>query len=86
VLGDERLVDYVKGIVLDETGIDRFLADTAEEMGLKKDDFISTDDNLLLEYRTPRGNVPSADDIPQSMAYLGAYKQRDILLSHLTLK
>jgi spermidine synthase len=26
ILGDERLVDYVKGIVLDETGIDKFLA------------------------------------------------------------
>ncbi len=86
ILGDGRLVDYVKGIVLDETGIDKFLADSADEMGLSKDDFISTDDNLLLEYRTPRGNVPSADDIPQTMAYLSTYRQRDILFSHLSIK
>jgi spermidine synthase len=85
-LGDERLVDYVKGILLDETGIDRFLHDTSEETGLGKDDFISTDDNLLLEYRTPRGNVPTADDIPQTIGYLSAFKTRDLLLTHLTMK
>ncbi len=86
ILGDEHLVDYVKGIVLDESGIDKFLADTADDMGLAKEDFISTDDNLLLEYRTPRGNVPGADDIPQTMAYLQSYRQRDILFSHLSIK
>ena len=86
VLGDERLVDYAKGIVLDETGIDRFLADTADELGLTKKSFISTDDNLLLEYETPRGNVPSADDIPVTVAYLSTYRQHDILLSHLSLR
>jgi spermidine synthase len=86
ILGDEHLVDYVKGIVMDEPGIDRFLADTAEDMGLKPEDFISTDDNLLLEYRTPRGNVPSADDIPQTLGYLQPYRQKDILFAHISLK
>jgi spermidine synthase len=85
-LGEEKLVDYVKGIVLDESGIDRFLQDTSEETGLRKEDFISTDDNLLLEYRTPRGNIPSADDIPQTVAYLNGFKTRDVLLAHLTMK
>jgi len=43
-------------LALDE-GVDRFIADSADEALVPPDELVSTDDNLLLEYRTPRGNV-----------------------------
>jgi len=43
-------------LALDE-GLDRFIADSAEEAGVQLSDLVSNDDNLLLEYQTPRGNV-----------------------------
>src|SRR5262249_462781 len=43
-------------IVLDD-GLDRFLADSAAEVGRPIERFASNDDTLFLEYETPRGNV-----------------------------
>ncbi len=42
--------------LLDPAGIDRFLASVTRS-GADPSDFLSTDDNLRLEYATPRGNV-----------------------------
>jgi spermidine synthase len=83
-LGGAHLVDYVKGIVIDETGIDAFLADTRKRLGLTDDGaLVSTDMNLVLEYSTPKGNIPTADDIPDTLAYLSSYKRRDTLPAHI---
>jgi spermidine synthase len=38
-------------------GLDRFLAESAAEAGEPVESLVSTDDNLYLEYATPRGNV-----------------------------
>jgi spermidine synthase len=43
-------------LALDD-GLDRFIADSAAEAGVPAADLVSTDDNLFLEYQTPRGNV-----------------------------
>ncbi|MEB2313706.1 MAG: fused MFS/spermidine synthase [Sorangiineae bacterium] len=43
-------------LVLD-AGLDGFVARAAEEAGLPPSALVSTDDNLYLEYATPRGNV-----------------------------
>lgn len=83
-LGGGHLVDYVKGLVLSSEGTDAFLADTARELGLPASALVSSDDNLDLEYRTPKGNVPTSDDVSDSVAYLSAYRTRSTLLSHLT--
>jgi spermidine synthase len=40
-----------------DDGLDRFIEDSAREAGKSARDLVSTDDNLLLEYETPRGNV-----------------------------
>ncbi|MFZ5891416.1 MAG: spermidine synthase [Myxococcota bacterium] len=50
----EALVDDV--LVLDE-GLDAFLRQAAAEVGESIEDWVSTDENLYLEYATPRGNV-----------------------------
>ena len=78
-----HLIDYVKGIVLDESGIDNFLGDTTDRTGTELPDLISTDDNMFLEYATPKTNVPSADDIPDTLKYLGAFRTRQTLPAHL---
>jgi spermidine synthase len=40
-----------------DDGLDRFIADSAREAGANLSHFVSNDDNLFLEYETPRGNV-----------------------------
>jgi spermidine synthase len=40
-----------------DAGLDRFIADSAAEAGVPASELVSTDDNLFLEYQTPRGNV-----------------------------
>ena len=42
--------------LLDPDGVDRFLAAFAAR-GVDPESLLSDDDNLLLEYSTPRGNV-----------------------------
>jgi spermidine synthase len=74
-----HLVDYVKGVVLDDRGVDDFLDDTTTRAGTELSDFVSTDDNMFLEYATPKTNVPSADDIPDTLRYLGAFRTRRTL-------
>ncbi len=49
VLADDMLV--IDG------ALDRFLEDAAKDSGESLSDMVSTDDNLFLEYETPRGNV-----------------------------
>lgn len=82
-LAGEHLADYAKDIVLDTHGIDDFIASTRRMLHLSEDDLISTDQNLRLEYATPRTNVPTADDIPDTLAYLGAFKTRTTLPNHV---
>jgi spermidine synthase len=38
-------------------GLDAFIAEVAAEVGVPVEELVSTDDNLYLEYATPRGNV-----------------------------
>jgi len=43
-------------LAMDE-GLDRFIADAADEVHVPPGELVSNDDNLFLEYETPRGNV-----------------------------
>src|SRR5205814_7026095 len=83
VLEGEHLVDYVRGLVLSAEDTDRFIADTADELDVAPEELVSTDDDLYLEYATPKANVPASDDIPDTIAYLDPYRSRKGLLSHL---
>jgi spermidine synthase len=83
ILDGGHLVDYVKRVVIDEKEIDKFLEETAERSGVDLAALISTDDNMFLEYATPRTNVPGADDIPDTLRYLGAFRTRSTMPAHL---
>ena len=44
-------------ILLDEAGVDALIRQEAERAGRPPEEFLSTDENLWLEYSTPRGNA-----------------------------
>jgi len=46
-----------RDVLLAGVGVDHFLADTANELGISQAELVSNDDNLYLEYATPRSNV-----------------------------
>lgn len=54
---DRSLEGLIEDIVLLDDGIDRFLQHVADEAREPLAAWVSTDENLYLEYATPRGNV-----------------------------
>jgi len=58
ILPSERsLDDLTDDVLLTEDGLDRFIENVAGTRGVPPAELVSTDDNLFLEYETPRGNV-----------------------------
>ncbi len=51
------LISLVDDALVMDKGLDRFLAESADIAGVPLRQLVSTDDNLYLEYATPRGNV-----------------------------
>ena len=84
-LDEEQLLGYVRGAILDTAALDSFVADTAQLEEARPRQFLSTDDNLALEYLTPKANVPTADHIPTTLGYLYEYKPADVVRAHLQL-
>jgi spermidine synthase len=62
-------------LALDE-GLDRFIADSADEAHPARE-LISNDDNLFLEYETPRGNVLPWEAREALVAVLRGYRDYD---------
>jgi hypothetical protein len=56
---DARLDD----LVLADESLDAFIDDVCAKEGLSRESLLSTDDNLRLEYATPRNNVPAAASV-----------------------
>jgi spermidine synthase len=84
-LHEDQLLAYVRGAILDTDAVDAFIRDTALSQELEADQLISSDDNLALEYLTPKGNVPTADSIPTTLGYLYEYKPVGIVRAHVRL-
>jgi spermidine synthase len=55
--GGRALELLTRDVLVTGDGLDRFLANMAASAHKPLKDFVSTDDNLYLEYETPRGNV-----------------------------
>ena len=75
---DESLLGFARGIVFDDQSLDQLIRDA----GAVTDKIISTDDNLYLEYLTPRNNVPSADMVSDTMPKLARYETPGLLDRH----
>jgi spermidine synthase len=80
-LGEERLGDLIGEIIASGPELDRFCEDTAKEHGPP---LVSTDDNLFLEYATPKGNVLNYDkSLSDMLALLGRYRTAEPAARHL---
>ncbi len=61
--------------LLDDAALRALIRATKERMGLLPQDLISTDDNLVLEYSTPRGNVYGYDEsLDRNLRFLSAFR------------
>ncbi|WP_438014649.1 fused MFS/spermidine synthase [Sorangium sp. So ce315] len=79
-LAGERLADLLGDLVASGEDLDRFIADAAEDGG----PIVSTDDNLYLEYATPKGNVlPYGASLDATLALLGRYRTPSPRARHL---
>ncbi|WP_433927841.1 fused MFS/spermidine synthase [Sorangium cellulosum] len=79
-LAGARLADLLGDLVASGEDLDRFIADAAEDGG----PILSTDDNLYLEYATPKGNVlPYGASLDATLALLERYRTRSPRERHL---
>ncbi|WP_437606035.1 fused MFS/spermidine synthase [Sorangium sp. So ce834] len=70
-LAGARLADLLDDLVTSGDDLDRLVADAAEDGG----PILSTDDNLYLEYATPKGNVlPYGASLEAALAFLSRYR------------
>jgi spermidine synthase len=80
-LSGKRMVDLFDELYASEEDLDRFVSQ-AEGHGSAVP--LSTDDNLYLEYATPKGNVLNYDaSLAETLAMLGRYKTADPRAKHL---
>lgn len=83
-LGDNaHLGDFMHDLLVADEGIDRFVDDVASEARLPRNALLSTDDSLLLEYRTPRNNVPDGPPLEAMLALLWRYHASDAVARHV---
>ncbi|WP_437670944.1 fused MFS/spermidine synthase [Sorangium sp. So ce131] len=79
-LAGAQLADLLGDLVASGEDLDRLIADAAEDGG----PIVSTDDNLYLEYATPKGNVlPYGASLDASLALLERYRTRAPRARHL---
>lgn len=71
-----HLATLNEDVVLQEEGIDAFIADAAKDAGVPVESLVATDDNLVLEYSTPRGNVLSWTSREEMVLRLVKYRDR----------
>ena len=55
--GGRKLASLTEDVLLVDASLDAFLDESATLAGVPRDELIATDENLYLEYRTPRGNI-----------------------------
>jgi spermidine synthase len=79
-LGPVPLPGLLSELVSSEADIDRLVADAANDGG----PILSTDDNLYLEYATPKGNVLEYwSSLSATLAFLERYRTPDPAARHL---
>lgn len=76
-----HMVEIFEELLTSEDDLDRFVSDQATKDGEAP---ISTDDNLFLEYATPKGNILEyQSSLAASLALLRQYRTKDVLARHL---
>ena len=83
ILGKQHLTEHLDDLVLADETMDRFLDDVSRETGKSREQFLSTDDNLRLEYATPRNNIPGLLNTYQMGAALRSYRSSSVIAAHV---
>ncbi|NUO52475.1 MAG: fused MFS/spermidine synthase [Polyangiaceae bacterium] len=79
--GGPPLSELLEEIITSEGDLDRFCEEVAKEDG---GPIISTDDNLYLEYATPKGNVLNYDkSLAEMLGLITKYRTEDPMARHL---
>jgi spermidine synthase len=69
-------------LLIDES-LDGFVSDSANEAQIPVSALVSTDDNLYLEYATPKNNISRVPSIFQTIDMLIRYRPHDLTMRHL---
>ncbi len=65
-------------LVLAEDSLDAFVDAVCAEVGVTRGSLVSTDDNLRLEYATPRNNVPGLPTIAETALMLRRWRRPEV--------
>ncbi len=73
-----RSPDGMDGLLLADDTLDAFVDDVCAEGKTTRADLLSTDDNLRLEYATPRNNVPGLPTIAETTMTLARWHRPEV--------
>jgi spermidine synthase len=65
-------------LVLAEESLDEFIDSVCAQVGTSRAALISTDDDLRLEYATPRNNVPGLPSITETASMLRRWRRPEV--------
>ena len=83
LLQGASLADLAGDLLLIDDALDRFVADAAADARIPALELVSTDDNLYLEYATPKNNTGRVPSIFQTMDLIKQYRPHDLAVKHL---
>ena len=83
LLQGASLADLAGDLLLIDDTLDRFVTDAAAEAQISVEQLLSTDDNLYLEYATPKNNIGRVPSIFQTMDMIKRYRPLDLAVKHL---
>jgi spermidine synthase len=70
-------------LLLIDDALDSFISESANEAKIPLWALVSTDDNLYLEYATPKNNISRVPSIFQTIDMLVRYRPHDLTVKHL---
>jgi spermidine synthase len=83
LLEGAQLADLAGDLLVMDDALDRFVVDSAKEAQVSPEELWSTDDNLYLEYATPKNNVAGMPSIEQTIDMVARYRPADVAADHL---
>jgi predicted membrane-bound spermidine synthase len=79
-LFDGHVAEVLKGRMLTPTTLHELVSEAHQRFSVGTNQLIATDDNLTLEYSTPKGNVrPYVESLDQNLRYLEHFKVADVI-------
>jgi len=74
--------EVLKGQLLTPSSLSQLISDARQRFSAEKNSLIATDDKLMLEYSTPKGNVrPYVESLAQNLRYLEQFRGRPVATS-----